>query len=257
MPRFDPSDLLVPCADACEAAGIVIPDRAPLPACTEPECPVVVDACDEAMVEVDHPSIVTIPAYLLGGWVHARPDQWLRSAVHDRLCAAAESLPDGFGLAVLDAWRPLELQVELYAAATADPRVPPELIAPPSTDPCTPPSHLTGGAVDCTLTVDGTPLALGTGFDDLTALAHIGGIEAMPGPARALRRLLYWTMHQHGFVVFHAEWWHFEFGTRRWAAVTGSTARYGPTAPPPREVSHQSGCDADPGPPTRPAPPRA
>lgn len=246
MPRFDQSDLLVPCAAACRAAGISVEPQTPLPRCTEPDAPEVIAATDEAMIEVDHPSIVTIPAYLGDGWVHARPDQWLRAEVHDRLCAAAESLPDGFGLAVLDAWRPLELQVELYAAATADPRVPAELIAEPSTDPRTPPSHLTGGAVDCTITVDGAPLALGTGFDDLTTLAHIGGIEATPGLERELRRLLYWTMHRHGFVVFHVEWWHFEFGTRRWAALTGGSARYGPTAPP--ENTPEGG---QPGPTTR------
>lgn len=232
MPRFDQPDLLVPCTTVCRAAGVGVDPQPPLPLCTEPDADEVIEAVDEAMVEVDHPALMTIPAYLLGGWVHARPDQWLRTEVHDRLGAAAESLPDGFGLAVLDAWRPLELQVELYAAAMADPRVPPELIAEPSTDPCAPPSHLTGGAVDCTLTLGGVPLALGTGFDDLTPLAHIGGIEAAPGPERELRRLLYWTMHRHGFVVFHAEWWHFEFGTRRWAAITGEPARYGPTAPP-------------------------
>jgi D-alanyl-D-alanine dipeptidase len=243
VPRFDQPDLLVPCAAACEAAGIVIGSRPPLPVCFEPDAPGVTEACDESMVEVGHPSIVTIPAYLLGGWVNARPDQWLRSEVHDRLCTAAESLPDGFGLAVLDAWRPLELQVELYAAATADPLVPPELIAAPSADPRTPPSHLTGGAVDCTLTIDGVPLALGTGFDDLTPLAHVSGIETTPGLERELRRLLYWTMREQGFVVFHAEWWHFEFGTRRWAAITGGVARYGPTAPP---TSHPAGWDGAP-----------
>lgn len=232
MPRFDQPDLLASCEAICEAAGVVVPPQPPLPACVEPEALPVTRPLDEPLVPVSHPRTTTIPAYLLGGWPGARRDQWLRTEVHQRLGAAADSLPERFGLAVLDAWRPLELQIELYTAATSDPRVPPELIAEPSTDPATPPSHLTGGAVDCTLTVDGRPLALGTGFDDLTALAHIDGIEDTPGVARELRRLLYWTMHRQDFVVFHAEWWHFEFGTRRWAAVVGSAPRYGPTAPP-------------------------
>ncbi len=162
-----------------------------------------------------------------------RPDQWLRADVHDRLCSAAESLPDGFGLAVLDAWRPLELQHELYAAAVADPQVPPELIAAPSTDPATPPSaphrrcrrrHPDRSPADRWRSEPGSTIS--------RLCAHIGGIEATPGVARELRRLLYWTMQRHGFVVFDAEWWHFEFGTRRWAAITGGVARYGPTTPP-------------------------
>jgi D-alanyl-D-alanine dipeptidase len=34
-------------------------------------------------------------------------------------------------------------------------------------------------------------------------------------------------MRSGGFVVLHCEWWHFEFGTRRWAAITGNAPRYG------------------------------
>ncbi len=33
-----------------------------------------------------------------------------------------------------------------------------------------------------------------------------------------------------GFVVFDGEWWHFEHGTRRWAAITGHPPRYGPAS---------------------------
>ena len=44
--------------------------------------------------------------------------------------------------------------------------------------------------------------------------------------------LLYQSMRSAGFVVLHCEWWHFEFGTRRWAAITGNQPRYGPAHPP-------------------------
>ena len=30
-----------------------------------------------------------------------------------------------------------------------------------------------------------------------------------------------------GFVIFDREWWHFEYGTRRWPAITGQPAHYG------------------------------
>ena len=33
-----------------------------------------------------------------------------------------------------------------------------------------------------------------------------------------------------GFVVFDGEWWHFEYGTRRWGAVTGNAPLFGPAA---------------------------
>ena len=39
-------------------------------------------------------------------------------------------------------------------------------------------------------------------------------------------------MSSSGFVVLHCEWRHFEFGTRRWAAITGNQPRYGPAPTP-------------------------
>jgi hypothetical protein len=39
--------------------------------------------------------------------------------------------------------------------------------------------------------------------------------------------LLYWAMRDQGFIVIDCEWWHFEIGTRRWAALTGRTPWYG------------------------------
>ena len=131
-----------------------------------------------------------------------------------------------------DGWRPLALQRELFDAtygpgSTAGPGA----VAPPSADPRTPPPHLTGGTVDLTLCWQGRPLALGTGFDEFSALAATAAFEAEPGPVRTLRRLLYWTLRRHGFVVLAEEWWHFEFGTRLWSTITGHPVRYGPAAP--------------------------
>jgi len=148
-----------------------------------------------------------------------------------RLTAAVESLPPRWGFAVFDAWRPLALQQELYTAAYSDPDLPPGFLAEPSTDPATPPPHLTGGAVDLTLTVDGVALALGTGFDDITTMAGAARLESRPGPAREARRMLYRHMHDAGFIIFEGEWWHFEYGTIRWSAITGHPPLYGPTSP--------------------------
>ena len=114
-------------------------------------------------------------------------------------------------------------------------------MAEPDPDPATPPAHLTGATVDLTLSFDGVPLALGTGFDDFTAAAHADHFESNAATPTAigaeaerrlvirdLRRLLVAAMAAEGFVVLHCEWWHFEHGTRYWAAVTGSTPRSAP-----------------------------
>ena len=230
MPRFDEPDYTVP-AEELWSGEPPIDDIGPLPELTEPAEGVVANPSDEPMVRVEHRRIRVLANYWHAGWSTAIPTTWLRQGVMDRVAAVADALPDRWGLAVFDAWRPLELQRELYEAATADPNIQPGLMAPPSADPATPPPHLTGGAVDLTLTWDGTPLALGTGFDDITSRAFVASLEDEPGPARHLRRALFHRMAAEGFVVYPGEWWHFEWGTRRWAGVRGDQPIYGPASP--------------------------
>ena len=59
-----------------------------------------------------------------------------------------------------------------------------------------------------------------------TSTASGAPVIRAPGPARDLRRVLYRTMAAQGFVVLAREWWHFEYGTRLWAAVTRRPALY-------------------------------
>jgi zinc D-Ala-D-Ala dipeptidase len=181
---------------------------------------------EEPLELIEHRRIRILSNYWHAGWERARPSMQLRTEANRRLCSAADALPERFGLAVFDAYRPLELQAELYHAAYGDSTLPEGFVAEPIAERTTPPPHSTGGTVDCTLTIDGIPLALGTDFDDFSDLAWTHACEAQATPDRELRRLLYWTMHAAGFVVLHCEWWHFEFGTRRWAAITNQSARY-------------------------------
>jgi D-alanyl-D-alanine dipeptidase len=232
MPRFDEPCLTHPATEVVAAAGIDVPERPPIPLLIEPDLPSVTDPVDEPLVSVDHPRIRPLGNYLAAGWTNARPGCWLRSGAFERLVTAAESLPDRWGLAIFDAWRPLPLQAELYDTAYADPDLPPGFVSEPDADPATPPPHLTGGTVDLTLTLDGVPLSPGSGFDDFTARARADAAESLSGADRAVRRLLYWTMRAAGFVVLDCEWWHHEHGTRRWAGLTGHAPKYGPARPP-------------------------
>ncbi len=199
-----------------------------LPPLLDPDAEAVVDASDEPLVRVEHRRIRSLANYWHAGWATAIAQTWLRRSAFERLVSVADALPEAWGLAVFDAWRPLELQYELFVAAADHPG----LMAEPSPDPATPPPHLTGGAVDLTLTFNGNPIAAGTGFDDTTTRAHTAHFESEPGPNRHIRRALFHTMAENGFVVFSEEWWHFEYGTRRWAAVKNETPFYGPAAPP-------------------------
>ncbi len=189
---------------------------------------------DEPLVPLEHRRIRTLGCYFHEGWAEAIPGTFARSGVAERLGRVADGLPDGFGLAVFDAWRPLPLQAELYEAAYGDDRLPPGFIAEPVEDPRTPPAHLTGGAVDLTLTWRGAPLALGTGFDDFSPDAHAAAFEDRPGTVRTLRRSLVAAMRRADFIVLDVEWWHFELGTRRWAAIRDRPCRYGPASVPDR-----------------------
>lgn len=196
---------------------------------------------DDPLVAVSGPGLRVLGAYRTEGWPNTVSGGYLRASVVERLARVAAALPDPFALAIFDAWRPLALQAALYDAAYADPALPPGFVAEPDPDPATPPAHLTGATVDLTLSFDGVPLALGTGFDDFTAAAHADrfetdaaeptaiGVEAERRVViRDLRRLLVAAMGAEGFVVLHNEWWHFEHGTRYWAAVTGASPRFGP-----------------------------
>lgn len=227
-PRFDWPAFSRPAAEVLAAAGLSVPEQAPMPELIEPELPPVTDPIDEPLVPVVHRRIRNLANYWHAGWRCARPDTLLRAGAMQRLAAAADGLPDRWGLAVFDAWRPLDLQAELYDAAYGDPGLPPGFVAEPIEDPALPPPHLSGGTVDLTLTVDGHPLALGTDFDGFTAEAAAMALETTPGPERELRRMLFWAMHATGFRLMTFEWWHFEFGTRRWAGITGNSPLYGP-----------------------------
>jgi len=236
-PGEGPERFLLPCytqpaESVVHQCGFHVEAQDPLPSLQDPVYPPVTSPVSEELVPLAHRRIRVLSNYWHAGWDAALPTTWLRAEAFDRLSRAAERLPDRLGLAIFDAWRPLALQAELYDAAYHEPGLPAGFVAEPIPDPQTPPPHLTGGTVDLTLTLDGTPLALGTGFDDFTSAAFADSLETVPGASRELRRLLYGAMRGAGFVVLHCEWWHFEFGTRRWAAITGNEPKYGPASLP-------------------------
>lgn len=168
----------------------------------------------------------------------------LRTAVAKKLAQAAGLLPPGYAFLIFDALRPLNVQRGIYEQFRARflqerPGISaPELesllddfVAKPVRRPHRPAPHATGGAVDLTLCRDGIPLNMGTGFDDLTDLAHTRALEEQCPPglteARDNRRLLYHLMRSVGFVNYPCEWWHYAYGERQWAVRTGEAPFYG------------------------------
>jgi len=107
-----------------------------------------------------------------------------------------------------------------------------EFVAPPIFDPARGSTHLSGGAVDLTLTCDGQPLSMGTEFDDFRENAHSDFYERETlGEGEIIirnnRRLLHGALRAAGFTNYESEWWHYDFGDRNWAAATGNAPIYG------------------------------
>lgn len=186
---------------------------------------------DERLELVRDRRIRALSAYWHNGWPYSQPEALLRNGAAERLSHAAHALPADFGLAIWDAWRDPRLQAELHRVAYSNPNLAPGFVNPPSSDPRTPPPHATGGAIDVTLTWRGMPLSLGTEFDAFVDLAHARSLESVTdgtkvGTERDLRRLLRAAMVGAGFVQLACEWWHFEYGTRLWAAVHETEPMY-------------------------------
>jgi D-alanyl-D-alanine dipeptidase len=97
--------------------------------------------------------------------------------------------------------------------------------------PLTVAAHVTGAAVDLTL-VDsrGVELDMGTSIDADRASADTGAADAdLLEPVRARRALLARVLTDAGLVNYPSEWWHWSYGDRYWALVTGADAAlYGP-----------------------------
>lgn len=204
----------------------ILPIGEPIANIVEPEhfTPVSDDCC-EALIDISA-LFDCAQAYFDAGWQHSMKQTYLRSGIAQRLHNVNALLPKGFSIFIFDGWRPLALQSELFEAAYGDVNLPPGFLATPSTETTLPSPHVSGGTVDLTLSYQGTPLALGTPFDDFDEYAAIMAFEHADSIVRRLRRLLYSSMRDQEFVVYSGEWWHYEYGTPRWAAITGRTGCY-------------------------------
>src|SRR5262245_21359332 len=167
----------------------------------------------------------------------------VRASLAERLLAADATLPLGIRLRVVEGHRPPAAQraiiaayVEQVRAAYPDAdaaevdRLTSRFVAPLDVAP-----HVAGAAVDLTLVdVCGDELDLGTPVDatpeqsDGRCWFAAAGIGA---DARAHRELLGTVLRAQGLVNYPTEWWHWSYGDRYWALVTGAThATYGPVS---------------------------
>jgi D-alanyl-D-alanine dipeptidase len=167
----------------------------------------------------------------------------VRASVARRLALARDELPRGVGLRVVAGYRTAAAQraiISSYAAGLriAHPaigeadleRLSSRFVAPLAVAP-----HVAGAAADLTL-VDsaGRELDLGTPVDATPEQSDGGCYFDAPKvsrQARANRELLARVLRGAGLVNYPTEWWHWSYGDRYWALMTGAPAAlYGPVA---------------------------
>ncbi|MEV0440877.1 M15 family metallopeptidase [Streptomyces spectabilis] len=165
----------------------------------------------------------------------------LRAGVLERLLKAQSLLPPEVRLLFVEGHRPLALQRAYFEEYTDELRAlhpdwPAErlhaaasrYVSPPEISP-----HSAGAAVDLTLAdADGRELDLGTRMnadpEESEGACYTDALN-ISARARAHRELLGSVLTAAGLVNYPTEWWHWSYGDRYWALLTGAdAARYGP-----------------------------
>ena len=156
---------------------------------------------------------------------------YLRSKVAAMLETAAQSLPEGYILGTIDAWRPFDRQQRIYdfvygCAKEVFPdrhdvalrRTVCRWVAP--TDQKAPPGHCTGAAVDVWLvTPDGKDIDVASPYGRFGASATYS--YGLSEEANKNRMILVEAMLGAGFSNCRDEWWHYSWGDAGWAVRMG------------------------------------
>lgn len=132
---------------------------------------------------------------------------YLRSAPAHALASVQEELEKvGLGLLVLDAYRPLSVQKDMWAVCQ-DPRL--------VIDPAIGSRHNYGNAVDVLLIniADGSIACMPTKYFAVPACRDYATCYCTTEAKRNCK-LLELTMEKHGFQGLATEWWHFDFGPK-------------------------------------------
>ncbi|MBB6474846.1 M15 family metallopeptidase [Sphaerisporangium rubeum] len=202
-----------------------------------------VKECGEPLVDLRAMEVVRVDERLAdpeGLFAH------VRLSVADRLVAAQTQLPRELRLLVVEGFRPAALQRSYFEESVAAHLAEhpgwdghqayleaSRYVSPPEVAP-----HVSGGAVDLTLcTASGVELPMGTQVNATPPESDEACHTAYPGispEARRNRDTLGAVLTALGFVNYPTEWWHWSYGDRYWAFVTGArSAKYGMSDGPP------------------------
>jgi D-alanyl-D-alanine dipeptidase len=155
---------------------------------------------------------------------------YLRKGAARRLRKAQQSLARGYHLVIWEAHRPLNVQKDMYNKyhtylKTRNPtwsedRLESEtrkFVAPPKGVP----PHSTGGTVDLSIIgPDKNELDMGTKYLKFDEKTHMD-FEELDEQVKLNRIQLTMVMEDAGFVNYPLEWWHWSYGDKYWAHVSG------------------------------------
>ncbi|MFI6601148.1 M15 family metallopeptidase [Nonomuraea sp. NPDC050536] len=165
----------------------------------------------------------------------------LRAGLLVRLEKAESLLPSGYHLLIVEGFRPIPTQHRYFTEyrdelVAANPEMSPEeayVLASRYVSPVDVAPHTAGAAVDLTLCdPDGVEYDMGTQVNDnpeqSDGACYTGAANISP-EARRHRDLLAAALEPSGLVNYPTEWWHWSYGDRYWALMTGTQAAvYGP-----------------------------
>jgi D-alanyl-D-alanine dipeptidase len=138
------------------------------------------------------------PLYTSARAMLQRPAAEALTRAHDRLRSA------GYGLMVLDAYRPWQITRDMWDKHPLNRAY--------LSDPLKGSRHNRGCALDITLydLKTGKEVAMPSGYDEFTERAHPDYKGGTPEQTKA-RDLLRSAMEAEGFTVYQNEWWHFDY----------------------------------------------
>lgn len=157
-----------------------------------------------------------------------------RETVHKKISSAIKSLPDGHCIYLVESFRDYSFQKEIFNKKVRNiAKENPDLnnvevmnmARKYVSDPDNFSPHLTGGAVDITLTdAEGQLLDMGNWFDhsDSACLDY----DNLTNEQQSNRSMLSDLMFSLGFVNYPYEWWHWSYGDKYWGYIKNCDAVY-------------------------------
>lgn len=191
--------------------------------------------CKELVEVKENDKIIIEMMYPKLGMKNAIDKCYLRKVVYDKLLEATHYLPKGYSFKILDAYRPFELQKELYTtyykkivdefdlhtySKEEKDRVINNFVALPNKNEA--PAHTTGSAIDLTLVKDSNDIDMGCSFDEFSGRSYTNYYIEKDKSIHSNRMILYNCMIKAGFTNIETEFWHYDYGNKNWAEKTGN-----------------------------------